>query len=133
MNPQKIVDVDSSFEELDLAPIPPVPIPIQTKMELQKKITKNKSVMKMDKQEVEYIRKSPIGAALYAKAQEENDISIPKNVKDAPKEKYHWQQKVECRYCGVMINKGSYARHRKSKKCQIYQKMDTKIRDLVLK
>lgn len=129
MKPNKIWDLDDSWEFGDLSPKDSTP---KTKMELQKEIAKNKPATQMTKEELKYVTHSPVASAIYTKTLEEKDVSVPKKL-TPNKEKFHWKQKVKCRHCGAEINKGSYARHRKTQKCQIYQQMDLKFKELILK
>lgn len=123
-----------------------------TPKSIQKEISKNKSLVQMSKDELKYVKNSPIGNAIYTKRSEEKNIAKPKNVtkcktcgqsvvhKEPPKPKekpakepYHWKQKVECRHCGKIVNKGSYSAHRKTQKCKIHQELDEKYKAFVTK
>jgi hypothetical protein len=88
---------------------------------LQDNLTMGVSLPLYEPEDIEYMQQ-PIGKAIYLKAEE--NISQPEP---------YWKQRVQCKFCGDEVSKSHYSKHRKTKKCMIYQDMHQKMRDIVLK
>jgi hypothetical protein len=91
-------------------------------------IKDGKSLVQLGSDELFFINNSIIGSSTYKKSEEtmEEPITV---THDVP----YWKQRVDCKFCGNNVSRSYYAQHRRSKRCQIYQDMNQKIRDLVLK
>ena len=92
-------------------------------------IRDGKSLVQMDEEKLFYVSRSVFGSSEYKKSEETMEEPITKSEDVVP----YWKQRVDCKFCGSNVSRAHYAKHRKAQKCQIYQNMNNKIRDLVLK
>jgi hypothetical protein len=73
--------------------------------------------------ELDYINK-PIGKAIYNRNSE---------IEHKTKKKWNPSEKVQCRLCGVWYSKANKTHHKRSKKHQLYKKVNDRFTELILK
>ncbi len=93
-------------------------------------IRDGKSLVQMDEEKLFYVSRSVFGNSEYIKSEETMNEPITIKTEDVIP---YWKQRVDCKFCGSNVSRAYYAKHKKSKNCMIYQNMNDKIRDLVLK
>lgn len=98
--------------------------------EIQDELKKGKGMSNYNKEELKYVR-TPIGKGLYLNAldtKKDKDEIIDKPKDEKPK----WNDRIKCSVCGSIINRANKSRHKKSNHHQIYAKMDSKIKKMLL-
>lgn len=96
---------------------------------LQEEIKKGKKIIEYDNETIKYIQK-PLGKALYLNAIDNND-SDHKN--DNKKRKALWNDRIQCKICGKKMLRSNQSKHKKTQYHMAFEKMNNKIRDLLLK
>lgn len=90
--------------------------------EIQKRLTQGLPVLNYNKEEIKYMMK-PIGQQLYKRAIEEN-----KHVK---RKKLPYDD-IQCIICGAIVKRHYQSHHKKTRVCQVYAKMNVKLRELLI-
>ncbi len=92
----------------------------------QDKLDKGYNLLQYDNEDVQYIEK-PIGRAIYLNSEIEMDK--PEIIGDGVP---YWKQRCKCKHCGIEISKAYYAQHRRTKACQVHQKVHKKVLDIII-
>ena len=94
---------------------------------IQKRLMEGLPIISYNKEEINYLS-SPIGQQLYKRATV-NDIVEPIIIKKSRK---HPNDIIECHICGEQIKRHYQSHHRETKVCQLYLKMNIKLRGLLM-
>jgi formylmethanofuran dehydrogenase subunit E len=89
---------------------------------IQKRLSLGLPVLAYDRDEIKYIG-YPIGQQLYKRAIEENREIKPKKMP---------YDNIECTVCGEIVKRHYQSHHKKTRLCQVYAKMNVKLRDLLI-
>jgi hypothetical protein len=92
--------------------------------QIQENIKNGKNITEYDEKTIKYISK-PIGKALYLNALQNNE--------EIKKEKAKWNDKIKCKICGKITLRSNQSKHKKTKYHMVYENMNVKIRELLLK
>lgn len=86
---------------------------------IQDKLRDHKELSQYEPEELNYLITSPMGKAYY------------EHPKETPSEK-HWSDMIECKDCGKKYMRSRGTQHRRTKYHQVYEKMNKKLRDLLI-
>ena len=89
--------------------------------EIQQKFKRNKIITDYEVEDYEYLRK-PIGKSLYKNAVIEEDIKVKKLPSD----------RVDCEICGGNFRRSNRSAHKKTKKHQLYAKLNKKLTKMLV-
>lgn len=91
-------------------------------MMIQKRLKQGLPIYQYNKDEIKYIG-SPIGQQIYKRAVLETNMkknrAMPNDI-------------IDCPICGKKIKRHNQSHHKKTKVCQVYAKINTKLRDLLI-
>jgi hypothetical protein len=90
----------------------------------QDEIKEGKNLALCDNNTIKYIQKSPIGKAIYK-------TKVGRRTK-SEEEKAKPTDRIKCHICGTEFVRWNRSQHMKTKVCQAYSKMNTKIQKLMI-
>ena len=91
-------------------------------------------LINLTKEEFDYLINSPLGKGIYkhSLAEDNTDYELPEPDNFIKKKKAMPNDRLKCKICGKMYNRSGSALHKKSQIHQTYDKLNVKLRDLLI-